>query len=118
MKHSLPHYHCLHYTSSVQKAINTFSQFSTMLRPDNDTFLHREITGLRTMAGTGSSAGRTSPDYERQYQEDLERARALSLESLALEKFWLQKQQQHEQFQCISSSSKGGHSFSYVYHKQ
>jgi hypothetical protein len=68
------------------------------------------------MAGTGSKAGRTSPDYERQYQEDLERARALSLESLALEKFWLQKQQL-ERFQCISSSSNGGHSFLCVYHK-
>ncbi|XP_051160561.1 phosphatidylinositol 4-phosphate 3-kinase C2 domain-containing subunit beta isoform X2 [Leptopilina boulardi] len=32
-------------------------------------------------------------DYERQFQEDLERAQALSLESLALEKFRLQKQQ-------------------------
>jgi phosphatidylinositol-4-phosphate 3-kinase len=32
-------------------------------------------------------------DYERQFQEDLERAQALSLESLALEKFKLQKQQ-------------------------
>lgn len=32
-------------------------------------------------------------DYDRQYQEDLERAQALSLESLALEKFRLQKQQ-------------------------
>lgn len=31
-------------------------------------------------------------DYERQFQEDLERAQALSLESLALEKFKLQKQ--------------------------
>lgn len=32
-------------------------------------------------------------DYDRQFQEDLERAQALSLESLALEKFRLQKQQ-------------------------
>lgn len=32
-------------------------------------------------------------DYDRQFQEDLERAQALSLESLALEKFKLQKQQ-------------------------
>ena len=32
-------------------------------------------------------------DYERQFQEDLERAQALSLESLALEKFRLQRQQ-------------------------
>ena len=68
------------------------------------------------MAGAGSGAGRTSPDYERQFEEDLERARELSLESLALEKFRLQKQQL-EQFQHISSSSNGGHSFSYVYHK-
>lgn len=30
-------------------------------------------------------------DHERQFQEDLERAQALSLESLALEKFRLQK---------------------------
>lgn len=32
-------------------------------------------------------------DYDRQFQEDLERAQALSLESLALEKFRLQMQQ-------------------------
>ncbi|XP_012259521.2 phosphatidylinositol 4-phosphate 3-kinase C2 domain-containing subunit beta isoform X3 [Athalia rosae] len=32
-------------------------------------------------------------DYDRQFQEDLERAQALSLESLALEKFRLQKEQ-------------------------
>ncbi|XP_033209286.1 phosphatidylinositol 4-phosphate 3-kinase C2 domain-containing subunit beta isoform X2 [Belonocnema kinseyi] len=32
-------------------------------------------------------------DYDRQFQEDLERAQALSLESLALEKFRLQRQQ-------------------------
>jgi len=87
-----------------------------MFRPDNNTFLHFKITGLRTMAGTGSSAGRTSPDYERQFQEDLERARALSMESLALEKFWLQKRQL-EQFQHISGLSNGGRSFSCVYHK-
>jgi len=30
-------------------------------------------------------------DHEKQFQEDLERAQALSLESLALEKFRLQK---------------------------
>lgn len=30
-------------------------------------------------------------DHEKQFQEDLERAQALSLESLALEKFKLQK---------------------------
>lgn len=30
-------------------------------------------------------------DHERQFQEDLERAQALSLESLALERFRLQK---------------------------
>ena len=87
-----------------------------MFRPDNNTFLHFKITDLRTMAGTGSSAGRTSPDYERQFQEDLERARALSMESLALEKFWLQKQQL-EQFQHISSLSNGGHGFSCLYRK-
>jgi hypothetical protein len=64
------------------------------------------IIVLRTMAGAGDSADRTSADYERQYQEDLERARALSLESLALEKFRLQKLQQR-QFQFISSTSNG-----------
>lgn len=32
-------------------------------------------------------------DHEKQFQEDLERAQALSLESLALEKFRLQKLQ-------------------------
>ena len=100
---------------SIEK-YGTFSQFSTMLSPDYNTLLHFKFTGLRTMAGTGSSAGRTSPDYERQFEEDLERARALSLESLALEKFLLQKQQL-EQFQRISSLSNGGHSFSCVYHK-
>lgn len=31
-------------------------------------------------------------DYERQFQEDLEKAQALSLESLALEKFRMEKQ--------------------------
>lgn len=35
----------------------------------------------------------TAVDYDRQFQEDLERAQALSLESLALEKFKMQKQQ-------------------------
>ncbi|XP_011297544.1 phosphatidylinositol 4-phosphate 3-kinase C2 domain-containing subunit beta isoform X2 [Fopius arisanus] len=35
----------------------------------------------------------TAIDYDRQFQEDLERAQALSLESLALEKFKMQKQQ-------------------------
>lgn len=34
-----------------------------------------------------------SIDYDRQFQDDLERAQALSLESLALEKFKMQKQQ-------------------------
>ncbi|XP_014237353.1 phosphatidylinositol 4-phosphate 3-kinase C2 domain-containing subunit beta isoform X2 [Trichogramma pretiosum] len=42
-------------------------------------------------------------DYDRQFQEDLERAQALSLESLALEKFRIQKQQQQLQ------SSNNGH---------
>lgn len=43
---------------------------------------------------SGNSHAQRSPviDYERQFQEDLERAQALSLESLALEKFRLQKQ--------------------------
>lgn len=67
------------------------------------------------MAGTGNSADGTSPDYERQYQEDLERARALSLESLALERFRLQKQQQLERFQLISSTCNGRHNTSYIY---
>ena len=34
-----------------------------------------------------SQMARELTDYERQYQEDLERAQALSLESLALEQF-------------------------------
>lgn len=68
--------------------------------------MHFQILVLRAMAGAGGSADKTSPDYERQYQEDLERAQALSLESLALEKFRLQKQLQ-EQFQFVSSSCNG-----------
>ncbi|XP_069687221.1 phosphatidylinositol 4-phosphate 3-kinase C2 domain-containing subunit beta isoform X3 [Periplaneta americana] len=60
------------------------------------------------MAGAGSKTDETSPDDERQFQEDLERARALSLESLALEQFRLQKQQQKqqklEQLQFISNT--------------
>lgn len=36
-------------------------------------------------------------DHEKQFQEDLERAQALSLESLALEKFRLQKLQSNVQ---------------------
>lgn len=43
-------------------------------------------------------------DYERQYQEDLERAQALSLESLALEKFKLRKQQ--NQYGDVGGSSQ------------
>lgn len=65
--------------------------------------MHSQITVLRAMARAGGSADRTFPDYERQYQEDLERAQALSLESLALEEFRLQKQLQ-EQLQFTSSS--------------
>jgi hypothetical protein len=76
--------------------------------------MHCQIIVLRAMAGAGGSADRTSPDYERQYQEDLERARALSLESLALEKFRLQKQLQ-QQFQFISSSCNGMCNVSRVY---
>lgn len=47
-------------------------------------------------------------DYERQFQEDLERAQALSLESLALEKFKLQKQR--SEFSSVQQScvSKNG----------
>ena len=46
-------------------------------------------------------------DYDRQFQEDLERAQALSLESLALEKFRLQRQQHSSnnvQQSCASRS--------------
>lgn len=64
------------------------------------------------MAGAGNSADGTSADYERQYQEDLERAQALSLESLALEKFRIQKQQELKQFQLTSSSCNGKHNIS------
>ena len=42
-------------------------------------------------------------DYDRQFQEDLERAQALSLESLALEKFRMQKQQQQQRV-CINTN--------------
>lgn len=59
-------------------------------------------------------------DYDRQFQEDLERAQALSLESLALEKFKLQKkqsecggnyaiQQQQQQQQQKSNSHAASH---------
>jgi hypothetical protein len=68
--------------------------------------MHCEIVVLKTMAGADGNADKTSPDYERQYQEDLERAQALSLESLALEKFRLQKQQQ-QQFKFILGTSNG-----------
>lgn len=46
-------------------------------------------------------------DYERQFQEDLELAQAMSLESLALEKFKLQKQRSdfnNIQQQCVTQS--------------
>lgn len=49
---------------------------------DRETYRHSRETQRSTVI-----------DYERQFQEDLERAQALSLESLALEKFRLQKQQ-------------------------
>lgn len=81
----------------------------TVLMPENVKFVHSQITVLSTMAGAGSSGDSTSLDYERQYQEDLERAQALSLESLALEKFRLQKQQELEWFQLTSSSYNGRH---------
>lgn len=44
---------------------------------------------------SGNTHARRQPviDYDRQFQEDLERAQALSLESLALEKFRLQKEE-------------------------
>ncbi|XP_046429789.1 phosphatidylinositol 4-phosphate 3-kinase C2 domain-containing subunit beta isoform X2 [Neodiprion fabricii] len=44
---------------------------------------------------SGNTHTRRQPviDYDQQFQEDLERAQALSLESLALEKFKLQKEQ-------------------------
>lgn len=38
-------------------------------------------------------------DYDKQFQQDLERAAALSLESLALEKFRQQKQKDDQQAQ-------------------
>lgn len=40
-----------------------------------------------------TSNPKVKSEVDRQYEEDLERARALSLESLALEKFKLRKQQ-------------------------
>jgi hypothetical protein len=71
-----------------------------------------QITVLSTMAGAGSNADGTSPDYDRQYQEDLERAQALSLESLALEKFRLQKLQELERSQLTSNFCNGMHNTS------
>lgn len=38
-----------------------------------------------------SKAGSDGMDYDRQFQEDLEKAQALSLETLALEKFRMEK---------------------------
>jgi hypothetical protein len=84
----------------------------TVVMPDDEKFMHSQITVLSTMAGAGSNADGTPSDYERQYQEDLERAQALSLESLALEKFRLQKQQELKQFQLTSSSYNGRHNTS------
>lgn len=43
-------------------------------------------------------------DHERQFQEDLERAQALSLESLALEKFRLQKLRKSSEFSNVEQS--------------
>ena len=47
-------------------------------------------------------------DYDKQFQQDLERAAALSLESLALEKFRQQKQKddQHSQPSQYSRSNR------------
>ncbi|KAK0183358.1 hypothetical protein PV327_001408 [Microctonus hyperodae] len=42
--------------------------------------------------------GVSAPDYDKQFQEDLERAQALSLESLALEKFKMQKQLEYSRY--------------------
>ena len=58
------------------------------------------------MAGTAKRSDTKSPDYERQFQEDLETARALSLESLELEKF--KHQQQLEKLKQSSNSSFTG----------
>lgn len=44
-------------------------------------------------------------DHEKQFQEDLERAQALSLESLALEKFRLKKLQSNVQQTYPASSN-------------
>lgn len=58
----------------------------------------------RNASARGTAAATAAViDYERQFQEDLERAQALSLESLALEKFRLQKQQ--TQYTSTASSS-------------
>lgn len=45
-----------------------------------------------------SNHGGSGPDYDKQFQEDLERAQALSLESLALEKFKMQKQLEYSRY--------------------
>lgn len=45
-------------------------------------------------------------DYEKQFQEDLERAQALSLESLALEQFKNKKKIREFQSSCFSSGKK------------
>ncbi|XP_012279784.1 phosphatidylinositol 4-phosphate 3-kinase C2 domain-containing subunit beta isoform X2 [Orussus abietinus] len=52
-----------------------------------------EVFAMSNYGREPHSQRRAVIDYERQFQEDLERAQALSLESLALEKFKLQKQQ-------------------------
>lgn len=43
-----------------------------------------------------SRSSSTNIDHERKFQEDLEKAQALSLESLALEKFRLEKLKKSE----------------------
>lgn len=49
------------------------------------------VTNLLFKMAHHASKSSQPSDFDRQYEEDLERARALSLESLALEKFRLQK---------------------------
>lgn len=49
----------------------------------------------------------TDNDLDKKFQEDLEKARALSLETLALEKFRIQKEQEEKKKGNFTISSYG-----------
>jgi cell fate regulator YaaT (PSP1 superfamily) len=54
-----------------------------------------------------AKTGQDDTDYDRQFQEDLEKAQALSLETLALEKFRMEKlKMELHRFQCQTEKGK------------